>query len=191
MCGFQGNDRINDGYFEQGKRNQRRRAYLGQSNKESVISAVERILDNYLEMNNHRKTLERYTILRAIYNINGHFTLEELNARLLKEMNFHVSRATMYNTLNLFMELRLVIRHRFQGTTKYEACYDNTSHCHQICTMCGKVSEVKSAEISEAVENMQTKRFRKDGFTLYVYGVCSTCQAKITKRKKQKTNVKR
>ena len=158
------------------------------SNKQSVISAVERILDNYLEMNNHRKTLERYTILRAIYNINGHFTLEELNARLLKEMNFHVSRATMYNTLNLFMELRLVIRHRFQGTTKYEACYDNTSHCHQICTMCGKVSEVKSAEISEAVENMQTKRFRKDGFTLYVYGVCSTCQAKITKQKKQKTD---
>ena len=153
------------------------------SNKESVISAVERILDNYLEMNNHRKTLERYTILRAIYNINGHFTMEELNARLLKEMNFHVSRATMYNTLNLFMELRLVIRHRFQGTTKYEACYDNTSHCHQICTMCGKVSEVKSAEIREAVENMQTKRFRKDGFTLYVYGVCSTCQAKITKKK--------
>ena len=88
------------------------------SNKESVISAVERILDNYLEMNNHRKTLERYTILRAIYGMNGHFTLEELNARLLKEMNFHVSRATMYNTLNLFMELRLVIRHRFQGTTK-------------------------------------------------------------------------
>ena len=158
------------------------------SNKQSVISAAERILDNYLEMNNHRKTLERYTILRAIYNINGHFTMEELNARLLKEMNFHVSRATMYNTLNLFMELRLVIRHRFQGTTKYEACYDNTNHCHQICTMCGKVSEVKSAESREAVENMQTKRFRKDGFTLYIYGVCSTCQAKITKRKKQKTN---
>jgi len=157
------------------------------SNKESVISAVERILDNYLEMNNHRKTLERYTILRAIYYTNGHFTLEELNERL-REMNFHVSRATMYNTLNLFMELRLIIRHRFQGTTKYEACYDNSSHCHQICTMCGKVMEIKSPEISVAVENMHTKRFRKDGFTLYIYGVCSTCQAKITKKKKQKNN---
>ena len=153
--------------------------------KQSVINAVERILDNYLEMNNHRKTLERYTILRAIYSISGHFTLEELNDKLLNEMNFHVSRATMYNTLNLFMELRLVIRHRFQGTTKYEACYDNTSHCHQICTMCGRVDEVKSPEISMAVENMRTKRFRKDGFTLYVYGVCSSCQAKITKRRKQ------
>ena len=164
----------------------RQKRRMAISNKESVINAVERILDNYLEMNNHRKTLERSTILRAIYNTNGHFTMEELNGKLLREMNFHVSRATMYNTLNLFLELRLVVRHRFQGSTKYEACYDNTSHCHQICTMCGKVMEIKSTEIRDAVENMHTKRFRKDGFTLYVYGVCSTCQAKMTKKKRQK-----
>ena len=50
--------------------------------KESVLTAVERILDNYLEMNNHRKTPERYTILKAIYSMNGHFTLEELNEKL-------------------------------------------------------------------------------------------------------------
>ena len=152
--------------------------------KKSVITAVERLLDNYLEMNNHRKTPERYTILRAIYGINGHFTLEELKARLAQEMDFPVSRATLYNTLNLFMSLRLVVRHRFQGSTKYEACYDNQSHCHQICTICGKVTEVKSPEIISAVENMHLKRFRKDGFTLYVYGVCSTCQSQLTKRKK-------
>jgi Fe2+/Zn2+ uptake regulation proteins len=158
--------------------------------KESVITAVERILDNYLEMNNHRKTPERYSILKAIYNINGHFTLEELNEKLVKELNFPVSRATLYNTLNLFMELRLVIRHRFQGTTKYEACYDNDSHCHQICTMCGKVTEIKSPEIIMAVENMHLKRFRKDGFTLYVYGVCSSCQTKLTRRKKQEKTKK-
>ena len=152
--------------------------------KESVLTAVERILDNYLEMNNHRKTPERYTILKAIYSMNGHFTLVELNEKLSSELNFPVSRATLYNTLNLFLELRLVIRHRFQGTTKYEACYDNNSQCHQICTMCGKVTEVKSPEIIQAVDNMHLRRFRKDGFTLYVYGVCSTCQSKITRRKK-------
>ncbi len=159
--------------------------------KESVIVAVERLLDNYLEMNNHRKTPERYTILRAIYSINGHFTLEDLKARLAQEMDFPVSRATLYNTLNLFMSLRLVVRHRFQGSTKYEACYDNQSHCHQICTMCGKVTEVKSPEIIAAVENMHLKRFRKDGFTLYVYGVCSSCQTKMTKRKKTTTAKKK
>lgn len=153
--------------------------------KESVIAAVERILDNYLEMNHHRKTPERYTILRAIYDgINGHFTLDELKDYLEAELSFPVSRSTLYNTLNLFLELRLVTRHRFQGSTKYEACYDNNSHCHQICTMCGKVTEVKSQEITRAVENMRLRRFRKDGFTLYVYGVCSTCQTKMKKRAK-------
>ena len=112
--------------------------------KIDVWKNVLRILDTYLEMNNHRKTPERYTILKAIYNIHGHFTLEDLSDKLIRDYNFPVSRATLYNTLNLFMQLRLVIRHRFQGSTVYEACYDNTSHCHQICTVCGKVTEVKS-----------------------------------------------
>ena len=153
-------------------------------NKERIATAVERILDNYLEMNNHRKTPERYTILRAIYTMDGHFTIEELSDNLEHVLNFPVSRATLYNTLNLFLELRLVTRHRFHGTTKYEACYDNNSHCHQICTMCGKVTEFRSPEIIQAVDNMRLKRFRKDGFTLYIYGVCSSCQTKAKKRSK-------
>ena len=159
-------------------------AELGLVYERLAKSAVERLLDNYLEMNNHRKTPERYSILRAVYSIHGHFTIDELKARLDKEMDFPVSRATLYNTLNLFLSLRLVIRHRFQGSTKYEACYDNQSHCHQICSQCGKVTEIKSPEIIAAVESLQLKRFRKDGFTLYIYGICSTCQAKSAKRKK-------
>lgn len=151
--------------------------------KDSVRTAVRQILDNYLELNDHRKTPERYAILDAVYSINGHFTLEELNEKLSVECHFPVSRATLYNTMRLFMELRLVIRHRFQGTTKYEACYDNNSHCHQICTVCGKVTEVKSQAINEAIANLRLKRFRKDGFSLYIYGICSTCQAKLTRRK--------
>lgn len=156
--------------------------------KESVRTTVRQILDNYLEVNNRRKTPERYAILEAVYDTNGHFTLEDLSEKLAEENRFPVSRATLYNTLKLFMELRLVIRHRFQGQTKYEACYDNNSHSHQICTVCGKVNEIKSPQIQEAIGNMHLKRFRKDGFSLYIYGVCSTCQAKITRTKtKQKT----
>ena len=152
---------------------------------DSVKAAVRRILDSYLEMNNHRKTQERYAILDAIYSIDGHFSLEELGEKLVKEYRFPVSRATLYNTLNLFMELRLVIRHRFQGSTKYEACFDNNSHSHQICTVCGKVTEIDSPEISEVINELRLKRFRKDGYTLYIYGICSTCQAKITRQKKK------
>jgi len=158
--------------------------------KDSVKKAVEQILDSYLEMNNHRKTPERYAILRAVYSITGHFTLDELGDKLSHEYKFPVSRATLYNTINLFMELRLVIRHRFQGSTKYEACYDNNSHCHQMCTVCGKVTEVYSPEITQAISDLHLKRFRKDGFTLYIYGICSTCQAKITRQKKLKKTSK-
>ena len=154
--------------------------------KESVLAAVQHILDSYLEMNSHRKTPERYAILKAVYGIEGHFTLDELGKKLIEVHHFPVSRATLYNTLNLFMELRLVTRHRFQGTTKYEACYADNNHCHQICTVCGKVTEVKSPEINLAIEQMHLKRFRKDGFSLYIYGVCSTCQAIITRKSKSK-----
>jgi Fur family ferric uptake transcriptional regulator len=62
--------------------------------------------------------------------------------------------------------------------------------------MCGKVTEVKSPQIIEAINGLHTKRFRKDGFTLYLYGICSTCQAKLTrqsvknmKKKTQKNKV--
>ena len=158
--------------------------------KIDVWKNVLRILDTYLEMNNHRKTPERYTILKAIYNIHGHFTLEELSDKLIRDYNFPVSRATLYNTLNLFMQLRLVIRHRFQGSTVYEACYDNTSHCHQICTVCGKVTEVKSDLISNAIDATHLKRFHKDGFTLYIYGICSTCQGKLTRMRNKELKKK-
>jgi Fur family ferric uptake transcriptional regulator len=155
--------------------------------KDSVNNAVVRILDSYLEMNNHRKTPERYAILKAVYSISGHFTLNQLGEKLEKDYKFPVSRATLYNTLNLFLELRLVIRHRFQGSTKYEASYDNNSHCHQICTVCGKVTEVRSPEIDRAIEEMRLRRFRRDGYSLYIYGICSICQGKITRQKNTET----
>ena len=86
------------------------------------------------------------------------------------------------------MELRLVIRHRFQGTTKYEACRSDNNHCHQICTVCGKVTEIKAPEVVEAIEDMHLKRFRKDGFSLYIYGICSVCQGALTRKSKKRNN---
>ena len=153
--------------------------------KDGLWPKVEHILDSYLEMSNHRKTPERYAVLRAVYNFEGHFTLDELGSRLVDDYRFPVSRATLYNTLNLFLELRLVVRHRFQGVTKYEACYAACNHCHQICTVCGKVTEVNSPEITAAIEQMHLKRFRKDGYTLYIYGICSTCQDAITRKSRK------
>ncbi len=158
--------------------------------KESSKASLHQILSDYLELNNYRKTPERFAILDAVYSINGHFTLDELSAKLEDECHFPVSRGTLYNTLKLFMELRLVMRHRFQGATKYEACYYNGCHSHQVCTICGKVVEIKSPEVSAAINDLHLKRFRKDGFSLYIYGVCSACQARLTRKKGNETKQK-
>jgi Fur family ferric uptake transcriptional regulator len=153
---------------------------------ENILVKVKQTLANYLEENHFRKTPERFAILEAVYKMNGHFTLEELGARMEQD-NFRVSRATLYNAINLFLKLRIVVRHNFQQGTKYEASFHNDNHCHQICTICGKVDEVPTAHFIDAVSSIKLKRFHQMGFSLYIYGICSKCQAKIT-RKKTKTN---
>lgn len=143
------------------------------------------ILTRYLALNKHRKTPERYAILDTVYDTEGHFTLEELSNRLVAQ-NFRVSRATLYNTMKLFIELRLVVRHRFIGQTKYEACRHDDNHVHQVCTVCGRVTELDSQLIINAIDSTRLKRFHRDGFMLYIYGVCSPCQARITREQNKK-----
>lgn len=150
--------------------------------KNRMLDHAREVLDNYLVITAKRKTPERYAILKAIYNIDGHFTVEELNDALESD-RFFVSRATLYNTLRLFQKIHLVVRHRLADKTKYEAALRNDSHSHQICTMCGKVTEVVLPEVESAIKSSRLHRFKREGFTLYIYGVCSNCQSKLTRKR--------
>ena len=156
---------------------------------DDVKVEVKQILTQYLEQNNMRKTVERFAVLEAAYSFGTFFTIEELND-ILERKSFPVSRATLYNSLKLFQMLQLVVCHRLNDGTKYEATYIRHSNCHQICTMCGKVSDVDSRKIAEAVENTRFKRFRRESFSLYVYGLCSSCQAKMTRESNRKSKEK-
>ena len=144
----------------------------------NVKIEVKNILTQYLEQNNMRKTVERFAVLDAAYSFGSFFTIEELDDLLMRK-SFPVSRATLYNSLKLFQTLQLVVCHRLYDGTKYEATFIHHSNCHQICTMCGKVTEVKSQGVIDAINKMPTRRFHKDGFTVYVYGICSSCQTKL------------
>lgn len=155
-------------------------------NIDVVKARAREMLTAYLFQSRHRKTHERYAILDAVYDMESHFTIDELSEKL-QSNNFRVSRATLYNTLRLFIEMRLVVRHRFIGQTKYEACQMGDNHLHQVCTICGKVAEVEATKITEAISSTHFSRFHQDGFTLYIYGVCSSCQTKLSKQKIEKT----
>lgn len=147
--------------------------------KNKTEDEAKRILTDYLEQNNCRKTPERFAVLGAIYGFKSKFSIQDLISRMI-ELHFPVSRATVYNSLKLFVRLRLVVCIRLQEGVFYEA-YHADNHCSKICTVCGKMTEVKSPELLKFVGDMHLKRFRKENFTMYIYGICSTCQAKITR----------
>ena len=80
---------------------------------QNVKDTVRQIFTEYLNANGHRKTPERYAILDTIYSIDGHFDIDMLYSQMMNQENFRVSRATLYNTIILLINARLVIKHQF------------------------------------------------------------------------------
>lgn len=142
------------------------------------------ILTQYIEDNKCRKTAERFAVLDTIYGFDDCFTLDMLVDRMA-EQNFRVSRATVYNSLRLFLKLCLVVKHRFQTQIMYEACKGAPSHCYQVCTVCGKVADIDAPEVAQAISALRLRRFRKEYYSVHIYGVCPSCQ----KRGKRKKNI--
>ena len=83
----------------------------------SIKETVRGTFEQYLQSKGLRKTQERFAILDAIYSIDGHFTMEEL-LDVMTESRFHVSRATLYNTMELLTDAHLVIRHKFDNSSQ-------------------------------------------------------------------------
>ncbi|MCD8292041.1 MAG: transcriptional repressor [Prevotella sp.] len=155
--------------------------------KNNSDDVARQILTNYLLQNNCRKTPERFAILETVYKFKSYFSIQDLSDKLASK-HFPISRATLYNTLKLFIKLKIVVYHHLDEGIRYEACHTN-NRCIRICTICGKEQALDVPEIVKAIEGTHFKRFHYEGFTLFVYGVCSTCLA-IQTRQKKKQNAK-
>lgn len=162
---------------------------IGTNDDDACAIACEHF-SRFLDSRKMRRTYERYAILKRICRIDSHFSIEELY-EMMDSDGFHVSKATVYNTMQLLAEAGIVRRHHMfdQKSAEYERVkFGLENHYHMVCTACGKVIELKDSEIGDILTRRHYKNFAPSYFALYVYGLCSRCQRSRRAEKKKSDN---
>lgn len=158
------------------------------SSQENYISEIREIFSRHLEQNKQRKTPERFAILEEIYRRNDHFDAETLYHEM-KEKKINVSRATVYNTLDLLESCGLVIRHQFgDNQSRYEKSYNYRQHDHLICEDCKEVKEFCDPRLFQIETKIgQLLQFNITHHSLILFGKCEkpNCENRHKKQKLQ------
>ncbi len=144
------------------------------------------ILAAYIKEKGLRKTPERFAILEKIAEYKGHFTVDDLYD-YMQSKNFPVSRSTLYNALDLFLECDLVERHTFNSNVAYyERKFNKEPHNHQICVVCGKITKHRNRDLNSQIKHVGFRGFKVESYQLNLYGICKKCQRMAKEREEGK-----
>jgi Fur family ferric uptake transcriptional regulator len=140
---------------------------ISDDTKKTVIQ----IFAEYLKKKGQRKTPERFAILDEIYSRSGHFDIESLHI-FMKSKHYAVSRATLYNTIDLLLDCNLVIKHQFgKSIAQFERAYQCGQHDHLVDMETGKVIEFCDPRIHEIINTAsELNNFTPLYHSLYIYG---------------------
>jgi len=139
--------------------------------------AAHEVLHKYMKtQGNLRSTPARMAVLDAIAQTTGHFDADGLYYRLVAG-GTRISRATVYNTLDLLQECGLVSKYRFtENSSRYEKAFGRPHHHHLVCLQCGDILEFMNDRLNRIQEDVCSSRdFTPHSSSLQIFGTCSKC----------------
>ncbi len=118
------------------------------------ITHATEIFTDFLRKGSYRITPERFEVLEYAFRETHHFSADELFLAM-KNDGSNISRATVYNTLELLVECGLLSKHNFMGKeARYEKSLGVFEHDHLICLKCGKIIEFDNSDILKIQEKI-------------------------------------
>ena len=132
---------------------------------------------NALRQAGLKYTPQRVAVLEEIAIDQGHRECEDIYLAL-KQKGRHVSRATVYRTMDILVVNNFVRKMEIgDGRSRYESKVDSPHHDHLICTSCGNIVEF----LDQDIEDLQEKIAKHYHFTLQrhvhqLFGVCKQCR---------------
>ena len=127
-------------------------------------------LKDLLASHNIRVSLQRLLILDYLIMNPSHPTADTIY-KDLKKIDPVISQATVYNTLNLLVEHKLVKELDFNMSSKrYE--FKKTNHGHFICESCGMIEDLNVDDIEYPP---YLKDYEIDNVEVIYRGICPDC----------------
>jgi Fur family ferric uptake transcriptional regulator len=140
---------------------------------------VEKITENFtrfLKTKKHRITKERLLVLENLYKNDSHIDAENLFI-MMRKKGIKVSRATVYNTLQLLLQANLINRSNFgESHQHYEPILSDKQHHHIVCSFCGKVEEFSAKALDKIQQNICTEhKYKFVSSAFQIMGICEKC----------------
>lgn len=157
--------------------------------KQEPLASLRDRLTLYMSERGMRKTPERYEVLRVAGLAGCIFTIDDLMKFMQEKGRFQVSRATLFNTMELFCDAGLTIKHPLATAAHYEMRTDSNPKAYVICRQCNSITKVSTSTARLALLSLHVRYFSIEEKLLYMHGLCRKCQAKNRQeaRKKQKS----
>ncbi len=129
---------------------------------------------NYLKRVGLKATAPRKEVLKILSS--RPMSAQEVHY-VLREKGFNVDLVTIYRTLELFNNLGMVRKIKFEDNiARYEILSSEAHHHHLVCIKCGLVEDVVINEDKFVAEIEKQSQFRVERHSLEFFGFCKGCK---------------